>query len=91
MEIIIGIVILVAIVLFIGGINNNSPVESWSDEKLQRMYGKLLHSAALASKANYSEKASELQKKADKVKEEIDKRQNNLTEKVIKSASSSSI
>lgn len=78
MEIIIGAIVLIGIVLFLGGLNNNRPVKEWSDDKLMRMHGKLLHTSSMASKANRSDKASELSQKAEEVKNEIIRRQQNI-------------
>lgn len=78
MEIVIGIVVLVVIVLFLGGLDNNRSVEQWSDDKLLRMHGKLLHASNMAYKANRPNKALELSQKAEEVKNEITRREKNI-------------
>ena len=76
---IIGIVVLViVVVLIVGSMDNARPVSSWSDEKLLRMYGKLLNASTVNNRAGNHEQANEHFKKAEEVKEEIESRRKKL-------------
>lgn len=71
MEVIAIIVVVIVVILAIGSIDNARPVSEWSDDKLIRMYPKLLS----AGNASTNPQASnEHYKKADEVKREIEKR-----------------
>ncbi|WP_028672383.1 hypothetical protein [Saccharospirillum impatiens] len=74
MEIIIGIVVVVVIIMFFGGIDNNRPVTSWSNDKLERMHGKLLYAASAQAKAGNFQKSEEHSRKAQEVEQEIERR-----------------
>lgn len=84
MEIVLIIVGIFVVLLVFGGIDNNRPVESWSDEKLQRMHGKLLHAAGTAQNAGNIQQAKERIEKANEVEIEIRKRmeRNSINQKV---------
>jgi hypothetical protein len=75
MEIALVAIAVVAIVIFIvGGMDNNRPVDEWSDEKLARMHEKLVRLASIKIKAgNYKSDKNDLL--LDGVKKEIIARQ----------------
>lgn len=76
---IVGIIVLIAVVaLIIGSIDNAKPVTSWPDEKLQRMYGKLLHASTVAVRAGDREQAKAHLDKAKEVQKEIEARRSNV-------------
>lgn len=77
MEILIIVVVVIAVFWIIGGIDNNRPVSSWSDEKLSRMLGKLHHAASAQLNAGNYEKSGEHSNKAKEVEEEIERRKQN--------------
>lgn len=60
MEIVIWVVIVIAVIFWLGGLDNNRPVKNWSDDKLIRMHPKLL--------------AARQYEKSQEVKEEIERR-----------------
>lgn len=62
---------MLVIVLFIGSLDNARPVSTWSDDKLKRMYGKLLNAS---SAEGNREKSAQHFKKAQEVKQELEKR-----------------
>jgi DNA-directed RNA polymerase subunit F len=62
------------VLLVIGGISNSKPVSEWSDEKLDRMHGKLLHAAQTERAVGNTEKSIEHTNKAQEVLTEIGKR-----------------
>ena len=72
-------VIGIVVALAIGSMANSTHASTWSDEKLQRMYGKLLN----ASRATTNiEKSKEYLHKAQEVKQEIEKRKTHAAEQV---------
>lgn len=76
MEIVVLIVVVVVfVILFIvGGADNNRPASSWSDEKLQRMQGKLAYAGSAAMKAGQHKSAKEHYDKLEEVKVKIERR-----------------
>jgi DNA-directed RNA polymerase subunit F len=60
MEIVLIIIGVFVVVLIIGGISNNKPVSEWSDEKLDRMHGKLLRAAQTERAVGNTNKAQEV-------------------------------
>lgn len=74
MEIILIVVGVVVLLFVIGGIDNNRPVTSWSDEKLTRMHDKLIHAARTAQAAGNMEQAKSSLDKANEVKLEVQRR-----------------
>lgn len=74
MEIVLIIVGVFVLLLIFGGIDNNRPVTSWSDDKLLRMHGKLLHAARTAQDAGNMQQAKERTEKAHEVESEIRRR-----------------
>lgn len=71
MEVIAIIVVVIVVVLVIGSFDNARPVSEWSDEKLIRMYPKLLRAGNAQTN---QQKANEHYKKAKEVEQEIKKR-----------------
>lgn len=82
MEIILIIVVVVVIFLVIGGIDNDRPVSDWSDEKLERMLPKLEYAASAQIQARNLDKHNEHKKKAQEVKDEIEKRKQAKIEEI---------
>lgn len=74
MEIVLIIVGIVVLLWVIGGLDNNRPVQRWSDEKLERMRGKLLHAARTAREAGNLDQASVRLSKAEEVLQEVRRR-----------------
>lgn len=78
MEIALFVILALVVVAFVvGGIDNNRPVSEWSDDKLSRMHGKLLHLAGLKMQAG-DYKADKNDLLLDEVKKEIVARQSKL-------------
>lgn len=70
----IAIVALVIVAFVVGGMDNNRPVSEWSDDKLARMHGKLVHLAGIKMKAgDYKTDKNDLL--LEEVKKEIIARQ----------------
>ena len=65
MEILAIVVVILIVMLVIGSIANATPISSWSDEKLQRMYGKFLRAA---------NPSNDYLKKSEEVRHEIETR-----------------
>lgn len=83
MEIIAVIVVVVVVALIVGSMDNARPVSDWSDEKLARMFGKLLNASTVARRAGNNEQADAHFKKAEEVKQEIEaRRKKGLTQEV---------
>lgn len=79
MEIVAIVVVIVVVALIVGSLDNARPVSSWSDEKLQRMYSKLVRAATAAFNAGNQEAAKKHSQKADEVMREIQARRKNAT------------
>jgi F0F1-type ATP synthase membrane subunit b/b' len=79
MEILAFVIVAFVVILIIGSWANARPVSSWSDEKLQRMYGKLLGASTAQSN---SEKSKEYFQKAQEVKKELEARKIKSAEKL---------
>jgi hypothetical protein len=71
-----GVVVVFVVILVIGSMDNARPVSGWSDEKLQRMYMKLLHASTAQSNR---EKSNKYFQKSQEVKHEIEKRREKAT------------
>ena len=65
MEIVAVVVVIFVVMLVIGSIANATPISNWSDEKLQRMYGKFLRAA---------NPSNDYLRKSEEVKHEIETR-----------------
>jgi TPR repeat protein len=74
MEIVLIIIGIVVVILIAGGVDNNRPVSEWSDQKLMRMHGKLLHAARTAQEAGNFAQAQQRADKAAEVEDEIRRR-----------------
>lgn len=71
----VGIVVAIVVAAFVfGGMDNDSPASSWTDEKLTRMLPKLSHVMGLAVQASEIDKAEKYNKKINEIKNEISKR-----------------
>lgn len=74
MEILIVIIVVVVILFIVGGMDNNRPVSSWSDDKLHRMQEKLSYAGNASANAGQYESAQKHYEKLEEVKAEIEKR-----------------
>lgn len=79
MEILIVIVLVIVVLFILGGMDNNRPVTSWSDDKLHRMQAKLSYAGSAAMSAGQYDSAKKHYDKLEEVKAEIEKRKTQQT------------